>query len=95
MNIEETIQNVSNLARVGLNAEEIKAFGKQLSDVLSYIEIVQSVELPDVEHDETFINQVRSDEANNPIEREVEGIKNLFPRREGDYNKVQNIMAKK
>lgn len=46
---KEDIQHIANLARLDLSDQELKTYGKQLSDVLGYIEQLQEVNTDGIE----------------------------------------------
>lgn len=45
---EEQVKHVAKLARIKLTDEEVKKFGKQLSGVLDYMEILNEVDVDGV-----------------------------------------------
>lgn len=47
VDLEQT-KTLAHLARLSLNAEQVEAFGRQLADILGYIDTLQSVDVSDV-----------------------------------------------
>ena len=45
---DEQVRHVAKLARIKLTDEEVKKFGKQLSNVLEYIDVLSEVDTKDV-----------------------------------------------
>lgn len=45
---DDQVKHVAKLARIKLTDEEVKKFGKQLSSVLAYIDILSEVDTKDV-----------------------------------------------
>lgn len=45
---EKTVRHVAKLARIGLSDEEVKKFATQLSDVMSYMDILSEVDTENV-----------------------------------------------
>jgi len=41
---EEQVKKVAHLARIGLTVKDIKLFGEQLSDILTYVEKLNKVD---------------------------------------------------
>ena len=60
----ETVENVSKLARLGLNEQEIEMFREQLSSILDNIRILQEADVSGVSptvHASRLTNIMRSD----------------------------------
>lgn len=67
------IETVARLARLGLSAEEKEKFGRQLNDVLLYMEKLDELPLEDVEplaHILPLENVLREDELRPGLEQE-------------------------
>jgi len=84
---------IANLARLALTDEEIKRLGKQLNDILDYINKLNEVNTKDVEstsHVLPLQNVDRDDsvKASLPIQ---EVLKNA-PSKEGDFFKVPKVI---
>jgi aspartyl-tRNA(Asn)/glutamyl-tRNA(Gln) amidotransferase subunit C len=61
----ETVENVSKLARLGLNEQEIEMFRDQLSSILDHIHILQEADVSGVSpttHASRLTNIMRSDD---------------------------------
>jgi aspartyl-tRNA(Asn)/glutamyl-tRNA(Gln) amidotransferase subunit C len=60
----ETVENVSKLARLGLNEQEIEMFREQLSSILDNIRILQEADVSGISptvHASRLTNIMRSD----------------------------------
>lgn len=58
------VTNVASLARLNLTAEENELFGKQLADVLRYMEKLKQIDVTDVDVSEVpLFNVFRDDKA--------------------------------
>ena len=73
---KKQIQHIANLARLELTEKELKTYGSQLSDILSYIDQLQEVDVAGVEPIAQVTgleNVMREDEIEewNGSEREV------------------------
>ncbi|MBT4917213.1 Asp-tRNA(Asn)/Glu-tRNA(Gln) amidotransferase subunit GatC [Candidatus Peregrinibacteria bacterium] len=63
---DDQVKHVAKLARIDLKDSEVKKFGKQLSDVLDYMDILKEVDTENVEltNQVTGLNNVmRKDEV--------------------------------
>ncbi|MCK4539851.1 Asp-tRNA(Asn)/Glu-tRNA(Gln) amidotransferase subunit GatC [Candidatus Parcubacteria bacterium] len=63
---KKEIEHIANLARLELSGEELDIYGKQLSDILGYIEQLQEVDTEGVEPTAQITgleNSWREDEA--------------------------------
>jgi len=70
---EEEVRHVATLARLDLTDEEAKKFAKQMSDVLSYMEILNEVDTDKVEATSQVTrlkNVSREDKVENWCDRE-------------------------
>jgi aspartyl-tRNA(Asn)/glutamyl-tRNA(Gln) amidotransferase subunit C len=89
----ETVENVAKLARLGLNEEEIKVFGEQLSVILQNIAILQEADVSGVSptsHASRLTNVMREDipEPSYPPELLLANA----PDREDNYLKVPPVL---
>jgi len=77
----EEVRHVADLARVGLNEDELDRFADQLSDVLAYFEALDDV--PEVDAEPELTNVLRADEERDCLDREA-ALSNA-PEREDGY----------
>ena len=95
MTINNSLKQVQELSRLGISDAEIEKFGGELSSVISYIEIISSVEIPNQDSLFAHKNQVRNDESMQASDFEIAKIVEQFPQAQNNYNKVPSIMKKK
>ncbi|MDD5355906.1 MAG: Asp-tRNA(Asn)/Glu-tRNA(Gln) amidotransferase subunit GatC, partial [Candidatus Omnitrophica bacterium] len=87
MNIsKDTVKYVANLARLGLNDEELEKFSLQLNDILQYIEQLKEVDISKIAptaHVLDIKNVKREDEpsASLPVKEAL----NNSPQKEGSF----------
>jgi len=89
------IQHIAKLARLELTDEELKKYGGQLSNVLSYIDQLKEVEVKGVLPTAQVTgleNVLRPDEAENWDEKEIEAALADAPEREGRFIKVKRVI---
>ena len=88
------IEAVARLARLGLSAEEKEKFGRQLNDVLLYMEKLDGLPLEGVEplsHVLPLKNVMRQDTPRPGLDRE-QALANA-PERDGDMYKVPKVIG--
>lgn len=87
------IEKVAKLARLDLSEEEKSVFGKQLEQVLEYMEQLRSVDTEGVEptsHAIALSNVFRDDEQRDSFPREE--VLAVAPEEEGGYFRVPRII---
>ena len=92
---KKDIQHIANLARLELTEKELKTYGSQLSDVLSYIDQLQEVDVAGVEPTAQITgleNVFREDEIEEWDEREAQAALKQSPELEGGQVKVKRIL---
>ena len=92
---KKDIQHIANLARLELTDKELKIYGDQLSDVLSYIAQLKEVDTEGVEPTAqvTGLKDVfREDEIKEWNEREREDALNQAPELEERQVKVKRVL---
>ncbi len=92
---KKQIQHIANLARLELTEKELKTYGSQLSDVLSYIDQLQEVDVAGVEPTAQVTgleNVFREDEIKEWDEREREVALNQAPKLENGQVKVKRVL---
>lgn len=92
---KEEIEHIAKLARLDLSGAELKKYGSQLSDVLSYAEQLQEVDVSDTEPtaqvtglEDIFREDVASDWDNN----EKEEALRQAPELEDKQIKVKRVL---
>ena len=83
----EEVRHVADLARVGLDDEEVETFAAQLADVLDYFEALD--EVPEVEDEPELVNVMRPDEERACLSQD-EALANA-PETEDGYFKGPNV----
>ncbi|NHN58649.1 MULTISPECIES: Asp-tRNA(Asn)/Glu-tRNA(Gln) amidotransferase subunit GatC [Halorussus] len=83
----EEVRHVADLARVGLDDEEVERFADQFGDILDYFETLE--EVPEVERETDLVNVMRADEARDCLSQE-EALANA-PETEDGYLKGPNV----
>ncbi len=89
----EEVQHIAQLARVGLDEDEIARFREHLSDILDYFQRLRQVDtegVPPTAHTLPLHNVVRADEPR-PSPDKGEILANA-PRREEDLFRVEAIL---
>ncbi len=92
---KKDIQHIANLARLELTDEELKIYGSQLSDVLSYIDQLREVDVSAVEPTAQvtgLINIFREDEIEEWDEEEREAALAQAPEMEDGQVKVRRVL---
>lgn len=90
---KKDVEHVAKLARLRLTEEEKEKFGKQLSDILEYVEKLNELDTARVEpisHVVPLKNVMREDDVKPSLPVE-EALANA-PAREGKYFKVPKII---
>lgn len=92
----KTVEKLAQLSRLKLSDEEKEKFRSEINSILGYVEHIRGVEtlISKGPLKEPVRNVIREDI--NPHESGVytQDIVNEFPRREGNYLKVKNILDK-
>lgn len=92
---KEEVQEIADLARIGLTEEEIVERQKDMSNVLGYFEKLAELDTDKVEEigHITGMNDVyRSDRVEEATEEEKEGMMNNFKDDYDGYIKVQSVL---
>jgi aspartyl-tRNA(Asn)/glutamyl-tRNA(Gln) amidotransferase subunit C len=83
----EEVRHVADLARVGLDDEEVERFTDQFADILDYFETLD--EVPEIEREADLVNVMRPDEEHESLSQE-EALANA-PETEDGYFKGPNV----
>ena len=95
MDIDE-VRKVASLARLSLSDAELTTYGEQLTQILSYIKVLDEVDIEGVEpmpHAVDLNNVFRADEVTASLTRE-DALSNA-PRTDGQYFQVPQILDQK
>ncbi|MCF8563972.1 Asp-tRNA(Asn)/Glu-tRNA(Gln) amidotransferase subunit GatC [Alicyclobacillus tolerans] len=90
---EDTIRHVANLARLAVSDSEVTKLAPQLSDIITYAEQLQSVDLSAVEptsHPFPLVNVLRADEPRPSLNRDA-ALANA-PDSDGEQVRVPAVM---
>ncbi|APW99054.1 asparaginyl/glutamyl-tRNA amidotransferase subunit C [Halobiforma lacisalsi AJ5] len=83
----EEVRHVAELARVGLENDEVDQFTRQFADILEYFETLD--EVPEVDREADLVNVMRPDEERDSLDSE-EALRNA-PETEDGYFKGPNV----
>ena len=89
------IQHIADLARLELTEAELKKYGSQLSDILSYINQLKEVDTTDVEPTAQITgleNALRQDEKEDWDKAEIEEALRQTPELENRQIKVKRVL---
>lgn len=95
MDIEE-VRKVASLARLSLSDAELAKYGEQLSQILSYVKVLDEVDIADavpMPHAVDLQNVFRDDETRPSLPRAA-ALSNA-PKTEGEYFQVPQILEQK
>ena len=95
MNIEE-VRKVASLARLSLSDDELTTYGKQLTQILSYVEMLDEVDIEGVApmpHAIELQNVFRDDSRQSSLERD-QALANA-PKTDGRFFLVPQILEQK
>ncbi|MFC6904344.1 Asp-tRNA(Asn)/Glu-tRNA(Gln) amidotransferase subunit GatC [Halalkalicoccus tibetensis] len=84
---DEEVRHVAELARIGLDDEEVEEFSEQFSEILSAFETLD--EVPEAERDGDLENVMRADEVREGLSQE-EALRNA-PDSEDGYFKGPSV----
>lgn len=89
----EEVEHIAKLARLGLTAQEIEKFRKELSAILDYIGKLKEADISGVEptsHSVLVENITRKDEVQNPKSK-IQNLIDLMPETKDGYLKVKSV----
>jgi len=92
----DEVRKVARLARLSLTDEEIEEFGRQLTQILSYVETLNEVDVDNTEpmpHAVDVRNVFRDDEQRESLPRDS-ALSNA-PKTDGSYFLVPQILEQK
>ena len=88
------VQKVAHLSRLKLTDEEVARFGRQLGDVLTYVELLNTVDTTGVEpmaHAVALANVFAEDQPRNSLDRE-DALANA-PKRDDECYRVPAVLG--
>jgi aspartyl-tRNA(Asn)/glutamyl-tRNA(Gln) amidotransferase subunit C len=91
---EKAIRHVGNLSRIELTDEQVATFGRQLADILAYVDKLQELDTTNVEplaHALPVHNVLAADVPHAPLAPE-QALANA-PARDGDFYKVPKVIG--
>ncbi|ERT61825.1 MULTISPECIES: Asp-tRNA(Asn)/Glu-tRNA(Gln) amidotransferase subunit GatC [Megasphaera] len=89
----EEIKKIALLSRLEVQDEDLESVGKQLNDILTYMELIGQVDISDVEptaHAVSMFNVMREDVPQPSMSNE-DALQNA-PEREDGYFKVPKVI---
>ncbi|MBI2068360.1 MAG: Asp-tRNA(Asn)/Glu-tRNA(Gln) amidotransferase subunit GatC [Deltaproteobacteria bacterium] len=89
----EEVKKIAHLARLELNEADVERYTNQLSQILTYIEKLNRLDVSNIEptaHAVAVATPFRSDE-NRPFQKQEE-VLSRAPDREGDFFKVPKVI---
>ncbi len=92
---KKDVLKLAQLARLKLKDDEVEAYQSEISEIISYVEMLKDVDtegLKPTYQVTGLVNVTRSDEVVDYGSDQAELLKNL-PDREGDYIKVKRMIA--
>lgn len=84
---DEEVRHVAELARIGLDDEEVEEFSEQFGEILSAFETLD--EVPEIERRDALENVMRADEVREGLSQEA-ALRNA-PETEDGYFKGPNV----
>ncbi len=92
----DDVKKLAELARLALSEEEVATLQGEIASIVSYIDTVQKVDLPDMPAGSPYFdheNVMREDAEPHEAGTFSKAITSQFPEREGDYLKVKKILG--
>lgn len=92
---QEKVEYIAQLARLRLSGKEVKDMRRDLSEILTYIDLLKEADVSDVQptsHSILMENIFREDQSRNGDFPGREDILNQAPSKDGNYFKVKEIL---
>jgi aspartyl-tRNA(Asn)/glutamyl-tRNA(Gln) amidotransferase subunit C len=90
---DKDIDNLGELSRLELSAEEKAGYAKDLSNILAYIDDIKKVDVAGVNViDEAVVNTMRDDIVTNNTGEYTESLVKAAPDNDGVYIKVKKVL---
>jgi len=90
----EAVENIANLARLGLNQAEKKKFAEQLSSILDYVDQLKEVDTKNIKPTAQVTglqNQLRDDEVKQIDKEKRDALLSQAPEIENDLVKAKAV----
>ena len=90
---KKEVQHIAELARLGLNEEEINKMEKELSSILDYMEMLKEVDAKDsatTNYSDLIENTMREDKIKKPENRDK--LVEAFPEEKEGFIKVKTVI---
>lgn len=91
----EDIEHLAELARIKLTDEEKKKFADEADAILDFVSKLKELDLDDVEPMNSVTgaeNIMRDDVVEASSQKEIESLRNAFPKSKSDRLSVQQIL---
>lgn len=92
----DDVKKLAELSRLALSEEEIEKLRGEIESIVSYIDTVQKVDLPDIPAGSPYFdheNVMREDAEPHETGKHTDALVAQFPKREGNYLKVKKILG--
>lgn len=92
----EEVQKLAELSRIDLSTEEMETMRGEIDSILSYIDTIQKVELPDMPEGSVYFeetNVMREDTDPHEPGMYTQKLLEQAARKEGDFLKVKKILG--
>lgn len=92
---KDEIKHIADLARLELSSDELRKYGDQLSQILSYINQLQEVDVNNIEPTAQvtgLLNVIREDEPVGWDRKEIETALSQAPETESGQIKVKRVL---
>ncbi len=90
---KEEVKHIAKLARLGLSEKEIEKMGKELSQILDYVNLLDELDVSETEsvfEPNSLNNIMREDKTGKG--GDPKKIIEQFPEKKGDFAKVKEIL---
>ncbi|HSX43673.1 MAG TPA: Asp-tRNA(Asn)/Glu-tRNA(Gln) amidotransferase subunit GatC [Candidatus Saccharimonadales bacterium] len=90
----EDVLKLAKLAKLSLNDEEVDSFAKEISEILNYVEQLQSVDIDNLEptYQVTGLTNVTRPDEVKDYNSSVEDLLKNLPTREGNQIQVKRVL---
>lgn len=88
----EDVQQLAQLARLSLTDQQCDGYLKDFQSIFSYIDAINTVDIPETEHHHVLTNMVREDDEVYEAGSFTEDILQNAPHKENGYVKVDKIL---
>ncbi len=93
---KDEVKKLADLSRLELSDAEVEKMQKEIDAVISYVDVLQKVDLPEVPEGSVYfdeVNVMRDDVNPLPAEEYTDALLAQAPRREGRFVKVKKILG--